>query len=253
MIFRCLVTLGSIYLANNVHTKRPLFRPQAQKSILTWMSSQKSLKQSVATLFKLWGSGRPPQKVCASPSTILVFSLFQSISYIHKQPYSNTQYQHRPSSPSPQTKTTMPSAYTPTQLSHYLTHISLPPHLHPSPPSSSPPSPSTPSTPLTLTLPLLTALHTHQLATIPYENLSLHYSPHHTVRLDPQHLYRKLVTGGRGRGGYCMEIAVLFNHVLRGLGFEVYTAGARVRPVCGCVLGLLIVDCCCCSSSRSIL
>ena len=29
-----------------------------------------------------------------------------------------------------------------------------------------------------------------------------------------------------------MEIAVFFNHILRALGFEVYTAGARVRPVC---------------------
>lgn len=115
----------------------------------------------------------------------------------------------------------MPSAYTPTQLSTYLTHISLPPHLHPSH-----------TTPPRLDLPFLTALHTHQLSTIPYENLSLHYSPDHTVRLDPQHLYRKLVTGGKGRGGYCMEIAVFFNHILLALGFEVYTAGARVRPVC---------------------
>ena len=109
----------------------------------------------------------------------------------------------------------MISAYTPTQISHYLSHISLPLHFHPS---------SAPD------LPFLTALHTHQLSTMPYENLSLHYSPDHQVRLDPQHLYEKLVTGGWGRGGYCMEIAVFFNHILRGLGFEVYTAGARVRP-----------------------
>lgn len=122
----------------------------------------------------------------------------------------------------------MTSAYTPTQLSHYLSHIALPTtHLHP--PSSSP----TTTTTTPLDLPFLTALHTHQISTVPYENLSLHYSPpdDRTLRLDPEHLYRKLVTGGRGRGGYCMEIAVFFNNVLRGFGFEAYTAGARVRPV----------------------
>ena len=32
-----------------------------------------------------------------------------------------------------------------------------------------------------------------------------------------------------GRGGYCMENCIFFNHVLRALGFQVYMAGARIR------------------------
>jgi arylamine N-acetyltransferase len=39
-----------------------------------------------------------------------------------------------------------------------------------------------------------------------------------------------MVTDKRGRGGYCMENSIFFNHVLRALGFRVYTAGVRVRP-----------------------
>lgn len=35
--------------------------------------------------------------------------------------------------------------------------------------------------------------------------------------------------GGNGRGGYCMENSIFFNHVLRGLGFRAYLAGARIR------------------------
>lgn len=191
------------------------------------MSLQKGLKQSVATpFFRVWGSGRHPTNSAPASSTPASSSTFhfifqaRSIYLTTLFPHPDKQQQHLtpPSQPLQIEKREkkMQSAYTPTQLSHYLTRISLP----------NPPSPPR------LDLPFLTALHTHQLCTVPYENLSLHYSPDHTVRLDPQHLYRKLVTGGRGRGGYCMEIAVFFNHILRALGFEVYTAGARVRPVC---------------------
>lgn len=34
---------------------------------------------------------------------------------------------------------------------------------------------------------------------------------------------------GRGRGGYCMENCVFFNHILRACGFETYLTGARIR------------------------
>jgi arylamine N-acetyltransferase len=37
------------------------------------------------------------------------------------------------------------------------------------------------------------------------------------------------VLNKRGRGGYCMENAILYNHVLVGLGFDSYTAGVRTR------------------------
>lgn len=53
----------------------------------------------------------------------------------------------------------------------------------------------------------LTALHTHTLSTIPYENLTIHYSKSHTIILEPQHLFKKIVADGRGRGGYCMFMA----------------------------------------------
>ena len=68
------------------------------------------------------------------------------------------------------------------------------------------------------------------LSIAPYENLCLHYSPTHKIDLDPQVLFKKIVVEARGRGGYCMENSILFNHVLRGLGFDVYTAGVRIRP-----------------------
>ena len=38
----------------------------------------------------------------------------------------------------------------------------------------------------------LTCLHTHMLSTVPYENLTLHYSKTHTISLDPQHLFQKV-------------------------------------------------------------
>lgn len=83
----------------------------------------------------------------------------------------------------------------------------------------------------------LTALHVHQITAAPYENLILHYSAEHAVSLDPQSLYDKIVTSARGRGGYCMENSIFFNHVLKGLGFQVYMTGVRIRPRIGGVPG----------------
>lgn len=78
-------------------------------------------------------------------------------------------------------------------------------------------------------LSLLTALHVHQIAAVPYENLSLHYSQHKTVDLNPQTLFTKFVENGRNRGGYCMEGSLFFMHVLRSLGYEAYPTGVRIR------------------------
>lgn len=113
------------------------------------------------------------------------------------------------------------SAYTPAQLSLYLSHIGLPPSYHP----SAIPQP-------TLDLAYLTALFTHQLTAIPYDNLSLHYSPSHAISLDPQAIFAKCVAAGdRGRGGYCMENSILLHHMLRAAGFvDIYLAGVRIRP-----------------------
>lgn len=110
----------------------------------------------------------------------------------------------------------MASAYTPAQLSQYLSYIGIPSNfrLENDPPRD---------------IFFLTALLTHQLSTIPYENLALHYSREHTISLDPQHLFQKIVGDARGRGGYCMENSLFFTQVLKGLGFDVYPVGVRIR------------------------
>ncbi|KAI0521427.1 hypothetical protein F5B22DRAFT_596790 [Xylaria bambusicola] len=105
------------------------------------------------------------------------------------------------------------SVYTKEQIDQFLDHIQLPEKYRHAPPSYD----------------LLRALHTHMLAAAPYENLAIHYNPSHAVVLDPEHLFRKIVLDKRGRGGYCMENAILYNHMLVGLGFDSYTVGVRTR------------------------
>ncbi|KAI1822406.1 hypothetical protein F4861DRAFT_532252 [Xylaria intraflava] len=105
------------------------------------------------------------------------------------------------------------SVYTREQVDQFLDHIQLPKKYHHAPPSYA----------------LLKTLHTHMLAAVPYENLAIHYNPSHAVELDPQHLFRKIVVNKRGRGGYCMENAILYNHILVALGFDSYTVGVRTR------------------------
>ena len=79
--------------------------------------------------------------------------------------------------------------------------------------------------PRTPTLETLRELHRLQPQAIAFENLDpLLKRP---VRLDAASLDAKLVKGGRG--GYCFEQNLLFGHVLRGLGFKVQEATARVR------------------------
>src|SRR5688572_12271421 len=98
----------------------------------------------------------------------------------------------------------MASAYDQGQLEQFFRYIGLPDELRKEPQPS---------------LRLLKALHIHSLSTFPYENLSLHYNASHEINLDPQHLFQKMVTDNRGRGGFCMEIAILYNHILRAIGF----------------------------------
>jgi arylamine N-acetyltransferase len=118
----------------------------------------------------------------------------------------------------------MASAYSSAQIEQYEEYVSLPLRFRK---ASNPP----------LDAAYLTALHIHQISSVPYENLILHYSTHHTVSLEPQTLFKKIVTDKRGRGGYCMENSIFLNHVLRALGFTVYMAGVRVRPRIGGVPG----------------
>lgn len=74
----------------------------------------------------------------------------------------------------------------------------------------------------------LNKLQVHHLATIPFENLSLHYSSHRKISVDKDYLFEKIVSAKNGRGGYCMEVNALFATVLNSLGFDVIAVGARV-------------------------
>ena len=105
-------------------------------------------------------------------------------------------------------------AYSSEQLQAYFALIGLPKQFWP---AAQPPSDLT----------LLTALHVYTISTIPYENVSLHYSPTREISLDPQRIYAKFTRNGRG--GYCFEHGIFFNHVLRAMGFSAYLSAVRIR------------------------
>ena len=70
------------------------------------------------------------------------------------------------------------------------------------------------------------------LASVPWGNLALHYTPTHILPLSPpNYLFKKLVT--RNFGGYCMEQNLLFSNILRSLRYDVYLTGARISHSVG--------------------
>jgi len=71
-------------------------------------------------------------------------------------------------------------------------------------------------------------LQRHHLTNVPFENLSLHYSPSRHISLHPQALFHKIVEGN-GIGGYCMELNGAFGILLRSLGYKIYSMGAHVH------------------------
>lgn len=109
----------------------------------------------------------------------------------------------------------MNSPLTPDEIDRYFDHIQLPQKYRR---DKNPP----------LDVAFLTALHIHHISTLPYENLSLHYAKEVNVSLDAHQILGKFLANGRG--GYCMEHSIFFNHLLRALGFQVYLTGARARP-----------------------
>lgn len=123
---------------------------------------------------------------------------------IHSTPFNST----------PRTKGTVAhvkmATFTPDQISRYLKHIGWDANFQ---------------APIG-TLAYLQELQKRQLARVPFEDLSLHYSPTHLLSLDPNDLFNKMV--GRNMGGYCMENNTFFGAVLRTLGFSVINAGGRV-------------------------
>ncbi|KAF2203983.1 arylamine N-acetyltransferase 1 [Delitschia confertaspora ATCC 74209] len=78
------------------------------------------------------------------------------------------------------------------------------------------------------TLQYLSLLQKLHLVAIPFENLTLHYSYHRQLSLHPEALFQKIIGDNNGRGGYCMENNCLFGILLHSLGFNLYSAGARV-------------------------
>ncbi|TEA12877.1 Arylamine N-acetyltransferase 2 [Colletotrichum sidae] len=101
-------------------------------------------------------------------------------------------------------------SYSEEQLDRYLIHIDYPRTKHASGP-----------------LQLLTELQAHQLARVPFESLTLHYSKHRLISLDLQDLFQKVVV--EGKGGYCMELNAMFGSVLRSLGFTVLSVGGKIK------------------------
>lgn len=76
-------------------------------------------------------------------------------------------------------------------------------------------------------LAFLQLMQTHQLAKVPWENLTQHYSWHGLINVAVPHLFAK-ITQNPGRGGYCMEANYLFYVVLYSLGFDTHMLGARI-------------------------
>lgn len=111
------------------------------------------------------------------------------------------------------------ATYSPAQIARYLDRLGLPQEqrIH-----------DVASLDAADALAYLARLQKLHLAEIPFENLSLHYSAHHSVSLHPEQLFNKIVGDDNGRGGYCMENNALFGTLLRSLGFTLYSAGSRV-------------------------
>ena len=78
-------------------------------------------------------------------------------------------------------------------------------------------------------LPFLTTLMRFHTAKIPFENLTLHYSRHRDVTLEPDELYERLISSGSRRGGHCLQLNCFFGTMLRSIGFEVVSSAARVN------------------------
>ncbi len=70
----------------------------------------------------------------------------------------------------------------------------------------------------------LRELHKQHVFSIPFENLDIHYG--NPISLEPEKLFQKIIINKRG--GYCFELNGLFQLLLEHLGFQVYSASARV-------------------------
>jgi arylamine N-acetyltransferase len=108
--------------------------------------------------------------------------------------------------------------YSAEQIDSYLSRISFPVKKYPKPTAA--------ADRVDESFKYLSQLQKCHLSSIPFENLALHYSPAPKISLDKDIVYDKIVR--KARGGYCMELNLLFANVLKGLGYEVVQTGARV-------------------------
>lgn len=113
----------------------------------------------------------------------------------------------------------VPSAFSEEQISSFLQYIDLPLALQQQRYSGN----------AAADLHLLTQLHTYMIAAVPYENLWLHYNPTHINSIKVHDTYANIVERRTGRGGYCFQVSIFFNHILRGLGFPAYLTAVRIR------------------------
>jgi hypothetical protein len=75
----------------------------------------------------------------------------------------------------------------------------------------------------------LSTLQRHHLGTIPWGDLSLHYSVAKSICLNAEDVFEKIVV--KKHGGYCMEINTFYSTVLRSLGIKLYTTAGRISNV----------------------
>ncbi|KAH7095730.1 arylamine N-acetyltransferase 2 [Paraphoma chrysanthemicola] len=113
----------------------------------------------------------------------------------------------------------VPSVFSEDQIAAYLRYLNFPEHLQHQRWSGN----------ASNDIHFLGQLHVYMISTIPYENLWLHYNPTHTNSIKPQDTYTNIVSNARGRGGYCFQVSIFFNHILRGLGFPAYLVPVRIR------------------------
>jgi arylamine N-acetyltransferase len=116
--------------------------------------------------------------------------------------------------------------YSAEQVSQFYERINLPPKYRHEPSEA-----STAIARSSAGLEWLAALQRYTLAAVPFENLSLHYSRTKVIDLHPTLLFRKIISQGAGRGGYCMENNTFFATVLRSLGFQIMSTGGRVNAM----------------------
>lgn len=117
-------------------------------------------------------------------------------------------------------------ALTQAQVDHYLDHINLPHEIR----QALAKGPNHEDA-----LEAVTALQRHHLDRVPFENLDLVYSAHHSLPADTAHVYEHVVI--KSRGGVCDQIHQLFAKLLRHFGFPVYCTGARINAAAGILAG----------------